>query len=400
MPSADLLATVERARAWPARVRKIIASIALFTAAAVAITQLDPRASGYVRASLDEIGVWPAAAAPAAERPSSVAAAKAVAEPARQKPVDREEAVDPPAAESAPAVALRSRKLGDWLADIAASADRGLILAPEVSGEATAHFEDATSWQERLAALARIHGFHYAVGDRLIEAWVRPRADDTSVVAMNDDVPAADDEARNDAGERAPSDRVNEAPPVAQVVRPTNARATDLVSAVSKAAKAGHVEVAPDAGSNSVVVAGAEKAVDEIAALVRSLDVPRRRFVLEAEIVEMSSNAREELGIRWSIDGTVGAIVDFPAADAPGESSGIIVATMAHTRCARVSTRWPPTGTCTWSRARASSCSKAARLRSRACASCVCASRARTSSAKSRTARCRAGMRSRRFPSA
>jgi type II secretory pathway component GspD/PulD (secretin) len=144
---------------------------------------------------------------------------------------------------------------------------------------------------------------------------------------MNDDVPAADDEARNDGGERAPSDRVNEAPPVAQVVRPTNARATDLVSAVSKAAKAGHVEVAPDAGSNSVVVAGAEKAVDEIAALVRSLDVPRRRFVLEAEIVEMSSNAREELGIRWSIDGTVGAIVDFPAADAPGESSGIIVAT-------------------------------------------------------------------------
>jgi type II secretory pathway component GspD/PulD (secretin) len=111
-------------------------------------------------------------------------------------------------------------------------------------------------------------------------------------------------------------------------VRPVHARAADLTVALSKAARAAHVEVAPDPNSNSVVVAGPEAAATRIATLARELDLPRRRFVLEAEIVELSTTAREELGVRWSLTGgTVGARVDFPAADDPREGAGILIAT-------------------------------------------------------------------------
>jgi type II secretory pathway component GspD/PulD (secretin) len=347
MPSADLLSTIVRARTWPQRAGRVIASLAIVPAALVAIAHLEPRAGVYARAALDRLGVWPAAAAPvepppgvaSTENPTAASAPPKVALAA--EPAAKTKDAEAPAA--APPVQVRSRKLGDWLADIAASAGRGLILAPEVSGEATAHFAEATSWQERLAALSRVHGFHYAVGERLIEAWVRPR--ETEAVAATATVAATADGAREHgdrSDERAARDeeeKAEDAATVAEVVHPAHARAADLVSAVAKAARAGKVEVAPDPGSNSVVVAGEESAVHEIAELVRALDVPRRRFVLEAEIVELSSIARRELGVRWSIDGTVGAVVDFPAAENAGESAGIIVATDgAHALRARIST--------------------------------------------------------------
>jgi type II secretory pathway component GspD/PulD (secretin) len=350
MPSADLLSTIVRERTWPQRAGKAIASLAIVPAALAAIAYFDPRAGAYARTALDQLGVWPAAAAPIEPMPAAApakASVEAVTAANATAPAEPAEAKEPVG--DAAQMQVHARKLTDWLADIAASAGRGLILAPEVSGEATAHFAEATSWEERLAALSRIHGFHYTVGERLIEAWVRPRETEavaaTRTVAATAIVAAADDEPRERGArsdERAARDdeeKAEDAATVAEVIHPTHARAADLVSAVAKAARAGKVEVAPDPGSNSVVVAGEESAAHEIAELVRALDVPRRRFVLEAEIVELSSTARRELGVRWSIDGTVGAVVDFPAAESPGESAGIIVATDgAHALRARIST--------------------------------------------------------------
>jgi len=42
-----------------------------------------------------------------------------------------------------------------------------------------------------------------------------------------------------------------------------------------------------------------------MATLLTMLDVPRRRFVLEAEIVELSRNARDELGETKRLDDVI-----------------------------------------------------------------------------------------------
>jgi general secretion pathway protein D len=180
------------------------------------------------------------------------------------------------------------------------------------------------------------------VSERLIEVWVRPREPTASDPPLDDPRapppaplaaavpdPAAPAGAADAANPPAAAPPAPEEPArLTEVVRPVHARAEDLVTAIAKAARASDVQVAPDTGSNAVVIAGPEPDVLAIARLVYSLDVPRRRFVLEAEIVELSHTARRALGVRWSIEGkNVGAQVDFPAADAPGESSGILVAT-------------------------------------------------------------------------
>jgi type II secretory pathway component GspD/PulD (secretin) len=219
----------------------------------------------------------------------------------------------------------RARPLTECLAEIATQAGRGLVVAPNVSGEAVAVFDPGMPWGDRLAALARIHEFHYAVSDRLIEAWSK-RPEDAAANA-------------GEAGQKGERPGLKLEPPAITIVdRPVHARADDLVTAVSKAARATKVQVSADPGSNAVVIAGAEAEANVISELVRTLDVPRRRFVLEAEIVELSRKARQALGVRWSIDGTVGAIVNFPTADAEGEGGSIVVATDgAHALRARIS---------------------------------------------------------------
>jgi Bacterial type II and III secretion system protein/Bacterial type II/III secretion system short domain len=344
MASADLLATVQPARSPRRRVALVIAAgvaVGIGSAAllatrpaltarllgrtVVALGMTDDRGTGAVAELSPPAGANPRGATPgAAGAPLPDAAAAAVA----AAPAQTNDRARP----------LQPRRVSDWLGEIAAAAGRGLIVAPEVDGigQVSAVFDDATAWQERLAALARVHGFHYAVGDRLIEAWVRPRVPET--------IPPGQETA-----EEEPQPPVTGPPPLAAaplaaepataayVLRPAHARAADMVAALSKAARVGRVQVAADPGSNAVVIAGEQSAADEIAELARALDVPRRRFVLEAEIVELSRTARRELGVQWSIDGTVAADIDFPAADTPGEGAGIIVATDgAHTLRARI----------------------------------------------------------------
>jgi hypothetical protein len=286
---------------------------------------LDPRASQIARSSVSASGPRPVpgAAPTSRRRPEQVvrpAGALASETPVAAGDARAAEAngSDSSSSESAGAspVAVRARPLAQHLAEIAAAARRGLVLAPEVSGDAVVVFDGEVSWQERLSALARVQGFQYATGEHLIEVWARGRdasidAERASAAAVEASPPPDDD------------------PPQAAtaVDRPVHARADDLVTAVAKAARAAKVQVAADPGSNAVVIAGEETGVETISALVRKLDVPRRRFVLEAEIVELSHKARQELGVRWSIDGTVGALVDFPAGTAEGDGSAIIVAT-------------------------------------------------------------------------
>jgi general secretion pathway protein D len=123
------------------------------------------------------------------------------------------------------------------------------------------------------------------------------------------------------------------------VVRLANARAKDLLAALEKPLAGRGVGAGVDAATNTVVFAGPASAVGEAVRLARALDLPRRRFLLEAHIVELSRSARNEMGIQWTLESNdIGGIVDLPAADAPGEGAGVLVATSgSHSLRARLS---------------------------------------------------------------
>jgi len=90
----------------------------------------------------------------------------------------------------------------------------------------------------------------------------------------------------------------------------------------------GGVTAAFDAASNSLVLGGPEPQLADAERLVRGLDIPRRRFLLEAHIVELSRSARHEMGVQWTLESNdLGAIVNFPATDPEQEGGGILVAT-------------------------------------------------------------------------
>jgi len=265
------------------------------------------------------------------------------------------EVAGPPASEPAATTpvrtGLRVRPLSDWLAEVAAEAGLGLVIAPEVGGEVAADFPERATWQERIAALARIHGFAFDVGDTLIEVGPLPLqveermgADDSptssvdraAMAAADADLPASDHGAQAVACAE-PEEAVAPPPPAYAVLRMSNARAADLEDVVTPALRATNGSVKADPASNALVVTGAAAAVAAARRLIAELDVARRRFLLEAQIVELSRSARSELGVQWSVDGDVGALVDFPAADAPREEAGIVVATDgAHDLRARI----------------------------------------------------------------
>lgn len=69
------------------------------------------------------------------------------------------------------------------------------------------------------------------------------------------------------------------------------------------------------ARTNSLLIKDTQAKLDEIRALVDQLDVPVKQVMIEARIVTLSSNFREELGVKWS------GSTEF--SDSKGKQSGI-----------------------------------------------------------------------------
>ena len=52
--------------------------------------------------------------------------------------------------------------------------------------------------------------------------------------------------------------------------------------------------------TNSLLIKDTQAKLDELRALIEQLDIPIRQVMIEARIVTLSSNARQELGVKWS----------------------------------------------------------------------------------------------------
>ncbi len=235
--------------------------------------------------------------------------------------------VEPAPSSEAPILA-DTRPLDQWLAELAAEAGKGLVVAPELAGEVSAVLPAGIGWEAKLAALARVRGFAYRADTDLLEAWL-PAAPAPSEPAPVERPPA----------QPAPVPAVMPAPAGSMVVRLTNARATEVVEVLDKALQEADVSLAADPASNAVVAHGPKPMLAEIGRLLAELDVPKRCFVLEAQIIELKRSMKDERGIRWILEsGDFAGLVDFPATDRVGEQAGIIIATSgSHTLRARIS---------------------------------------------------------------
>ncbi len=67
----------------------------------------------------------------------------------------------------------------------------------------------------------------------------------------------------------------------------------------------GKVRVVPDVRTNSLLISCNAHLIPEIEQVVEDLDVPTAQVLIEARIIEMSTDVREKLGVRWSPDGDV-----------------------------------------------------------------------------------------------
>lgn len=252
---------------------------------------------------------------------------------------------------------VQTRPLSAWLSDVAHEADRDLVLSPELHGDLTATLGSRLAWEQRLAAFARVFGFDFEVGDGLIE--VRPQARspapgrqrrDRDVAGFaSGDAAGADDAMITNAGGStgAASGELGAAsvasptmpganaaaidkpaPPIeTRIAALAHAPAKDLAGVLAKAAEPLGISVVPELSTNALVISGTRGAIDRAFAVLRELDRPRRRVLLEAKIVELTHSARLDLGVDWKLSGDVGADVKFPAPVSAAGNAALVLAT-------------------------------------------------------------------------
>ncbi len=178
-------------------------------------------------------------------------------------------------------VRLRTRPLSRWLDDLARQAGLGLVLAPGLDGQFVASEGPADSrWRQRLDAMSRVYGFSYRLGESYLEV-----------------VPVA--------GELEEASGQVSGQPGFTVVPLARANPTRMAGLLGDAARELGVVLVADSAAKVLVAQGPEEGAARLARLVERLDASPATVVLEAEIVELTRAARTELGVEWSLDGSL-----------------------------------------------------------------------------------------------
>jgi type II secretory pathway component GspD/PulD (secretin) len=86
---------------------------------------------------------------------------------------------------------------------------------------------------------------------------------------------------------------------------PDNTRGSDTKAGLRQVSDlVGRVRVVPDHRSNSLLLSANVHLLPQVLRLVEDLDAPTPQVMIEARIVEVSSNFLDRLGVRWSPDGS------------------------------------------------------------------------------------------------
>jgi len=107
----------------------------------------------------------------------------------------------------------------------------------------------------------------------------------------------------------------------------------ERVSAISKGAppkegagQPGRATIAIHAGTNALVINAAPDVQQELADVIRQLDIPRHQVLVEAIIVEVSDTAAKQLGVQYILAGGKGSQIPFSATNFPNDATPNILA--------------------------------------------------------------------------
>ena len=88
----------------------------------------------------------------------------------------------------------------------------------------------------------------------------------------------------------------------------------------------GRATIAIHAGTNALVINAAPDVQQELADVIRQLDIPRHQVLVEAIIVEVSDSAAKQLGVQYVLSGGQGSKIPFTATSFPNDTSPNILA--------------------------------------------------------------------------
>jgi type IV pilus assembly protein PilQ len=93
---------------------------------------------------------------------------------------------------------------------------------------------------------------------------------------------------------------------------------------VATALKTLSADMQVDPGGNRLIVVTSPRVIAEIEELVRVIDVPAQQVMLEARIVEVSTDAAKKLGIDWDLLNSQGVVIVENAGDSTSSPPGLV----------------------------------------------------------------------------
>lgn len=157
-----------------------------------------------------------------------------------------------------------------------------LVLDPSVKGNITIKLLNVP-WDQAIDIILNTFSLSKSIEGNIL--WIAP----TNVLSRM----AEDKLKAKDIGEK--SEEL-----IQEIIRVNYASASDISSAVTSGkllTPRGNIAI--DSRMNTLILKDTQKSIDKIKELVSIMDVPKPQVMIEAKIVEVSTNYSEALGIKW-----------------------------------------------------------------------------------------------------
>lgn len=194
-----------------------------------------------------------------------------------------EEVADP--SQPIPTLRYQSADIRSVFSSLAEYGNVNVVVSPEVTGTVTIKLSDV-QWRAAMDIIGRT--YNLAVVDEL-DGYVRV----LPAEAYRKEV-TEQDKHRTEQQKLAELET--------RIIRISNSTSGDIVETV-KSLMTTRGEAFSDERSNSIIVQEVPDNMDKVLAFISELDKPARQIKISTQILEISSDALDELGIDWSVGG-------------------------------------------------------------------------------------------------
>jgi type IV pilus assembly protein PilQ len=175
---------------------------------------------------------------------------------------------------------LQDADLVNVLRLFAEVANLNMILAPDVKGRVTVRMVNIP-WDQAMDIILRMNGLGYALEDNILRI--------ASVAALTKE---AEDESKAKEAKKKAEDLVT------RIVSINYSKAREIEPTLKKSLSV-RGESVVDERTNTIIIKDIPRNVDEAVTLVKLLDKPIAQVMIEARIIEASTNFTRDIGVQW-----------------------------------------------------------------------------------------------------